>query len=407
MKNNTDNCNGKMPSLRTFDFEKNVGGGTAVKCSRPMEKQLGRVSCLDTPCLVLDLDMLEGNLQKMQAVAKHAGKNLRPHAKTHKCSALARLQIEAGAIGVCVAKVSEAERLAKAGLANILITGPVVTQQKLGRLLAVRQTMPSLMLVVDHGDSVDWLSASMQAAGLTMDVLLDVDVGLKRSGVLPSDIPALAERVRSRPNLRLRGIQAYAGHVQHLRPYHERRTDSLQCLQQAVPIFRELKATIPTCDIFSASGTGTFDIDIAVPEVTELQVGSYVCMDTEYRGIGSAVDAAQFTAFAPALRVLTTVVSANHRGFVTVDAGLKSLYRDGGVPQVFAPPDAGLTYDWFGDEYGRITYSDPGAAPALGTVLELIPSHCDPTINLFDRFHLVREDSMIGEWPIDLRGCSQ
>lgn len=389
-----------------------MNGGTDIfratgKYSRPMGKRSGHGSCLDTPCLLLDLGMLEGNLQKMQAVAERVGKKLRPHAKTHKCSALARLQIEAGAVGVCVAKVSEAERLAKSGIANILITGPVVTQQKLGRLVAIRQAMPSLMLVVDNGDSIDWLSASMQAAGLTMDVLLDVDVGLNRSGVLPADIPSLAEHVRSRSNLRLRGIQAYAGHVQHLRHYHERRASSLQCLQMAVPIFRELRATVPTCNIFSTSGTGTFDIDIAVPEVTELQVGSYVCMDTEYRNIGSSADATQFTAFAPALRVLTTVVSTNHQGFVTVDAGLKALYRDGGVPQVFAPPDAGLMYDWFGDEYGRITYSDPSAAPALGTVLELIPSHCDPTINLFDRFHLVKGDGVVGEWPIDLRGCSQ
>ena len=109
----------------------------------------------------------------------------------------------------------------------------------------------------------------------------------------------------------------------------------------------------------------------------------------------------------PALTMLTTVVSVGHGRQVTVDAGLKALYKDGGHPRVLNPEFPNLQYDWFGDEYGRITYSDPGAAPALGTVLELIPSHCDPTINLFDRFHLVREDSMIGEWPIDLRGCSQ
>lgn len=372
-----------------------------------MDKEQIRKCDLDTPCLVLDLDVLEANLQTMQAVANEAGKKLRPHAKTHKCSALARRQLEIGACGVCVAKLSEAERLVGAGITDILITGPVVTPRKMERLACLLRAAPSLRLAIDNGERAGRLSAVVQSVGLTLDVLIDVDVGLNRSGVRPAEALRLAARLRSCPNLRLRGIQAYAGHVQHLRSYDERRTASLQSLQQAVPLFRELRATVPTCDIFSAAGTGTFDIDLAIPEVTELQVGSYVCMDTEYLGIGSADNATRFSAFGPALRVLTTVVSVNQQGFVTVDAGLKALYRDGGVPQVFAPSEAGLTYDWFGDEYGRVSCAGTNAPPALGTVLELIPSHCDPTVNLFDRFHLVRDDAVMGEWPIDLRGCCQ
>lgn len=362
---------------------------------------------LDTPCLILDLDLLEVNLQRMQALADGAGKALRPHVKTHKCSALARKQIENGAIGICAAKISEAERLVHAGIDSVLITGPVASRQKMTRLVALRVQAPSLMTVIDHHETARDLAAALRVAGVTLDVLLDVDVGLHRTGVQPANAAELAAAIRRFPELRLRGIQAYAGHVQHLRSYAERQAASLESLRQIVPLFRELRARVPTCDVFSATGTGTCDIDLAIPEVTELQVGSYVCMDTEYRGLGSAGDGARFTAFGPALRVLTTVVSANQRGFVTVDAGLKALYRDGGVPQVFAPPDAGLRYDWFGDEYGRISYADTGSAPALGTVMELIPSHCDPTVNLFDRFHLVRGDAVVGEWPIDLRGCSQ
>jgi D-serine deaminase-like pyridoxal phosphate-dependent protein len=372
-----------------------------------MDKQQINKCDLDTPCLVLELEALDTNLRTMQAAANGAGKNLRPHAKTHKCSAFARRQLEIGACGVCVAKLSEAERLVDAGITDILITGPVVTPRKMERLTCLLRAAPSLQLAIDNGESAMRLSAVLQAAGLTMDVLLDVDVGLNRSGVRPAEALSLAAHIRACPNLRLRGIQAYAGHVQHLRSYDERRTASLQSLLNAVPLFRELRAAVPTCDVFSAAGTGTFDIDLAIPELTELQVGSYACMDTEYLSIGSADDGASFTAFGPALRVLTTVVSVNQQGFVTVDAGLKSLYRDGGVPQVFAPSAAGLTYDWFGDEYGRVSHADTGAAPLLGAVLELIPSHCDPTINLFDRFHLIRDDAVVGEWPIDLRGCSQ
>jgi D-serine deaminase-like pyridoxal phosphate-dependent protein len=240
-----------------------------------------------------------------------------------------------------------------------------------------------------------------------MDVLLDVDVGLNRTGARPSDALALAGQIVARPTLRLLGIQAYAGQVQHIRSYDTRRQTSHQCLQEAVHVFRDLQATIPTCTIFSASGTGTFDIDLAVPEITELQVGSYVCMDTEYLDIGSVDNDTRFVSFDPALRLLTTVVSANHEGFVTVDAGLKTLYKDGGMPQVITPANSALEYDWFGDEYGRITGSDHSALPPLGTVLELVTSHCDPTVNLFDNYFLTRGERVTGTWPIDLRGCSQ
>lgn len=362
---------------------------------------------LDTPCLILDLDMLEKNLFSMQAAAVRAGKQLRPHAKTHKCTDLARMQMKAGAVGICAAKLSEAEKLVKAGLEGILLTGPVVTAQKIERLAALRAASPSLIAAVDNPESVAELNAASKARGLVMDVLLDVDAGLHRTGVPPAGAADLAEYIAGSRNLRLRGIQAYAGHVQHIRSYGERKSASLSCMREAVNIFRRLKDSVPGCDIFSASGTGTFDIDASIPEITEMQVGSYVCMDAEYRGIGSAGDATQFTAFDPALRLLTTVVSSSHRGFVTVDAGLKTLYRDGGLPQVFKPAGAGLTYDWFGDEYGRITSSDPSVKLSPGTVLELIPAHCDPTINLFDRFVLLRNETVAGELAIDMRGCSQ
>jgi len=364
-------------------------------------------SDLDTPCLVLDMDILERNLEMMQAAADGAGKNLRPHVKTHKCSSLALKQIEAGAIGVCVAKVSEADSLVKAGLDNILITGPVVTPGKIERLIDLLGLSPNLMVVVDHPANIELLDTALYTKGLSMGVLLDVDVGLNRTGVRPPDALALAGQIVSRAHLRLRGIQAYAGHVQHIQSYDTRKQSSHRCLEGAVRVFREIRASLPTCTIFSASGTGTFDIVLEVAEISELQVGSYVFMDAEYLAIGSADDDTRFVSFAPALRLLTTVISANHKGFVTVDAGLKSLYKDGGKPQVIIPEDSALVYDWFGDEYGRITSTDNSELPSLGSVLELVTSHCDPTINLFDKYYLTRGQEVVGTWPIDLRGCSQ
>jgi D-serine deaminase-like pyridoxal phosphate-dependent protein len=359
---------------------------------------------LDTPCLVLDLDILEQSLEKMQSAAARAGKNLRPHVKTHRCSALAQRQIETGAIGVCAATVSEAEALVRAGIDGILITGPVVMPGKMRRLVDLLAASPSLMAVVDHPDRAAGLDAALRAKGVSMGVLLDLDVGLHRTGVKPSEALALAEQIVSCTNLRLQGIQAYAGQVQHIRSYQERRDASHQCLELAARVFRELRASVPTCAVLSTSGTGTFDIDLSVPEVTELQVGSYVCMDTGYLEIESDE---RTGLFGPALRVLTAVVSGNQERFVTVDAGLKALYRDGGKPQVIVPGDSGLEYDWLGDEFGEITCADSSALPPVGSVLELVASHCDPTVNLFDRFHLTRGDRVVGTWPIDLRGCSQ
>jgi D-serine deaminase-like pyridoxal phosphate-dependent protein len=355
----------------------------------------------------MDIDILERNIEKMQSAVERAGKRLRPHAKTHKCSELAKKQIEAGAIGVCTAKLSEAEVLVNKGIENVLITGPIVTRGKIEGLADLASKVSGLTAVVDNPGVVDSLDAALRTRRVSINVLLDIDVGLHRTGVKTSDAPALAEKIVSCRSLTLRGIQAYAGHVQHIKSYEDRKQVSHKCLQEAIRIFHKLKTSFPTCTIFSASGTGTSEIDLAVPEITELQVGSYVCMDTEYLEIESGEHEKGFKTFDPALRLLTTVISTNQEGFVTVDAGLKSLYKDGGIPKVIFPKNSGFEYDWFGDEYGKITCTDNLKLPAVGDVLELVVSHCDPTVNLFDEFFLVREGKVTGVWKIDLRGRSQ
>jgi D-serine deaminase-like pyridoxal phosphate-dependent protein len=374
----------------------------------PTKELIGRKKLeLETPCLAVDLDLLDENLQKMQARVKAAGKSLRPHAKTHKCSTLAKMQVANGAIGVCAAKVSEAEALIDAGLSGVLITGPVAGREKVNRLVSLLGRAPFLMAVVDHPAAAAQLEARLAEKNRQLDVLLDIDVGQRRTGVAPAKAAELARHILSLGRLRLRGIQAYAGHVQHIPRYEDRRAASRDALRKAAAVFNQLRRTTESCTIFSASGTGSARIDLSSEELTELQAGSYALMDAEYLAIESA-DGSDATDYHPALTMLSTVVSGPHGRQVTVDAGLKALYRDGGRPRVLTPEYDRLQYDWFGDEYGKL--STPNRAtplPELGMVLELVVSHCDPTVNLFDRLHITRAGKVVDVWPVDLRGRCQ
>jgi len=374
----------------------------------PKKELIGRKKLeLDTPCLVIDLDFLDENLQKMQARVKAAGKALRPHAKTHKCSMLAKMQVANGAIGVCAAKVSEAEALVDAGMSGVLITGPVAGREKINRLVSLLGRAPFLMAVVDNPAGIELLESRLAEKERRLDVLLDIDIGHRRTGVPPGKALDLAGRLLASKRFRLRGIQAYAGHVQHIPRYEDRRSASREGLKQAAAVFKQLQARDEACTIFSASGTGTAAIDLAVPELTELQAGSYALMDAEYLAIEST-DGTDAPDYHPALTMLTTVVSGPHGRQVTVDAGLKALYRDGGRPRVVNPEYANLQYDWFGDEYGKLAAPDRVALlPQLGTVLELVVSHCDPTVNLFDGFYIARAGKVVDVWSIDLRGRCQ
>lgn len=359
---------------------------------------------LDTPCLMVDLDGLEENLRQMEREARPFGKMLRPHVKTHKCSMIARKQIAAGAVGLCVAKLSEAEALVDQGLRGILVIGPVVTPQKISRLLDVVAKDPSLMVVVDHIQNVQALQKAVLSRDLIIPLLLDVDIGLHRTGATPGRMLEMASQIADQSALCLKGIQAYAGHVQHMKSHVLRRQASLVSFQPALDMLQQIRRAGIPCEIVSA-GTGTFDI--AIPEVTELQVGSYVFMDAEYLAVGSVDDADRFTAFVPALTLLTTVVSVNQADFVTVDAGLKALYKDGACPIVRHLSDQRLLYDWFGDEYGKISFALGSKVPALGSRIELIVSHCDPTVNQLDCLFVTQNDRDVDAWPIDLRGKCQ
>jgi D-serine deaminase-like pyridoxal phosphate-dependent protein len=362
---------------------------------------------LDTPCLVVDEDILDQNIRTMQSFLDSRGKQLRPHGKTHKCSRIAQKQVSAGCVGVCVAKTSEAGVLIENGLRGVLITSPVVTDHKIEKLMACLSRDPELMVVVDNPSNARKLNEAANQAGRRLSVLVDLDPGNGRTGAVFQEGLALGEWVQTLPSLRLRGIQCYAGHVQHIPSFEHRRQASVGWLHRAAEVFRQFQAHGLASEIFTGSGTGTYEIDFQVNELTDLQAGSYTLMDAEYLNIGSSQNPLKFERFPPALTLLTTVISSNHPGFFTVDAGLKALYHHGGTPTILHPDGLGLSYEWWGDEHGRINVPGTQRKFELGEVLELIVSHCDPTVNLFDAFYVTRKGVVTDVWPIDMRGKSQ
>jgi D-serine deaminase-like pyridoxal phosphate-dependent protein len=310
-------------------------------------------------------------------------------------------------VGICVAKVSEAEVLVEKGFRKILITSPLAADAKIQRFLDCVARAPELMGVVDGPAIAHRLNEAGEDRSQPINVLLDLDPGMGRTGIPFREALDLGIHIHRLPSLRLRGVQCYAGHVQHIPSFQEREKTSLKCMHQAADLFRKFRESGLPGEILTGSGTGTFDIDCRVPELTDLQAGSYTLMDAEYLNIGSSLDPSRFVQFPPSLTLLTTVISTNHPDFVTVDAGLKALYHHGATPMVIHPPGSDLTYEWWGDEHGKICMNHCGRKPAVGEVLELTVSHCDPTVNLFDVFHVIRDGILTDTWPIDMRGRCQ
>ncbi len=342
----------------------------------------------------------------MRDVALAHGKKLRPHAKTHKCPEIAKRQLAAGnCAGICAAKLSEAIGLADAGIEEILITSPVVLPAKRAALAMLNARISSLAVVVDSTEAVKLAEAAAVESCRKLNVLVDVDPEMGRTGVPFADAPAFADIVASHGHLELTGVQCYAGHLQHVSSAAERYGESRRLMTAGAKVFREISSRHPSCKVFTGTGTGTSAADLDVPEVTDIQVGSYCLMDAEYmRACGDAVP------FKPALRILSSVVSANHSGMATIDAGTKAIYVTPAAPPLRINGLEIMSdwkYDWsFGDEHGRLTFPrEQSIRP--GEMVELVVSHCDPTINLADRIYLVDNEEIIDVWPISLRGCAQ
>ncbi len=368
-------------------------------------------SQLDTPCLVIDIDLLLKNLLTMQQHANTHQIQIRPHCKTHKCSTLAKLQLKYGAVGISAAKLSEAESLVHHGIQSILITSPIVTPYKIERLMKLLKLAPDLIVVVDnHKNRID-LNDAAEKHNCTLNVLVDINSGIGRTGIDMPDALGLAEAIhQDSPALKLSGIQCYAGNLQHIENYQERRKQSQTIMTKAADCFAEFKKRGLPASIFTGGGTGTYDIDSEVVGLTEIQPGSYTVMDVEYASIGSKNNPEKFEAFSPAMTLLTSVISHNQKTHVTVDAGTKAIYVDNNnLPRIVNRDN--LRYEWggFGDEHGKVSLQNntESTLPLLGEVLEMVVPHCDPTINLYDRFYITQHDHVIDVWEIDMRGHAQ
>jgi 3-hydroxy-D-aspartate aldolase len=359
---------------------------------------------LNTPVLVLDRDVLGRNVQKMAAFAKRSAVALRPHAKSHKSLAIARAQLDAGAVGLCCAKLGEAEVLASGGVPSILITSPVVSAPAIERLIALNGRLSDLMVCVDNPANAVALAAAVRERPLK--VIIDVDPGIRRTGVGSVEAAvALLKAIHSSSNLLFKGVQMYCGVQQHIKDYKER----YAAIEERTAYLRSVVAALEenggASAIITGSGTGTHHIDAQLGFLTEWQVGSYVFMDRQYAECDLAGDQEQ--AFEYSLFIDARVVSANTRGIATIDAGYKAMATDGGPPVVLSGAPQGANYIFMGDEHGLIIDPTQKQLWSIGDMVRLAVPHCDPTVNLYDAYHVVSGDTLLDVWPVSARGRSR
>ncbi len=362
------------------------------------------VASIDTPALVIDLDAMERNLAKMAEFARGAGLRLRPHAKMHKSAQIARLQLAAGAVGVCVQKLSEAQALAAEGLTDIFISNEIVDPAKLAEVAKLAARV-RLAICVDSELGIERLAQAMRQEASQIDVFVELDVGQQRCGVAAAEVGQLAKTVQGLAErgsgLRFAGLQAYHGAAQHLRSAAERQGAIDIAVERIRGVLGELAALGIECPLVTGAGSGSFVNEAASGLYGELQAGSYMFMDADYAANQPSPKA---PAFEHALFVKSQVMSRHHDRAI-IDAGHKSHAVDSGMPRVWGRR---LGYSNGGDEHG-ILRSEGDALPDLGETVWLIPGHCDPTVNLHEQYIVVRGGLVSGTveavWPIDARGC--
>lgn len=342
---------------------------------------------VDTPALILDLDVVEENIAAMAAFFRDRPQKLRPHFKTPKTPEIARRQLEAGAIGITAAKLGEAEVLARAGLGPILIANQVVGRQKIDRLLALPGAV-EVIVAVESDFNIRELEEGAARAGRTSQVIIEVDTGMHRCGTSnPEETVELARRIVAGP-LRYRGIMGYEGHAVLIEDAADRERRGRDALEQLSGHVAALRAAGFAPEIVSAGGTGTYDLAGSWPDVTEVQAGSFVFMDGRYRTVRPDLGR-------PALTLLTTVI-ARHGDYAVIDAGMKALTNEFGPPR---GKDLPVEVTRLSEEHGTLAVGDTDLRP--GDKIEIIPSHGDTTINLHNEYYVVRGDEIVAVWPIE------
>ncbi|KAF2202116.1 hypothetical protein GQ43DRAFT_439970 [Delitschia confertaspora ATCC 74209] len=357
------------------------------------------VSTLDTPSMIVDLDLMESNISKLMNQLLPTGVNIRPHLKTTKSAILARRLNGAGAKGGCVAKLSEAEVLCAKGFDDLLITCEIIGPVKVARLVELFRRFRRLRIVVDSVVGASAINEALEKSGINepIQVLIDLDVGLRRTGIQPGEpVLQLATHIAKLKHMKLIGIQGYEGHLQHLHNREERKKSCLESMAILTGTAGILRKEGFNMDVVTTAGTGTAEFAVTVPGVTEVQPGSFIFMDTDYRN-------AVGTFYSNSLTILSTVLSKQGPKCVTIDVGLKSLSTDSGLAEA---KDPRFTYGVLGDEHGSLAWVE-GEDLEIGDRVEMIPSHIDPTINLHDFYYAHRQGIIEEIWPVDARGKVQ
>lgn len=351
---------------------------------------------IDTPALLVELDALEYNIKQMASFFDDRQCSLRPHIKTHKTPEIALQQIQAGALGIACAKVSEAEVMANAGIDDILIANQVIGHKKIQRLIAIAQRT-KIAVAVDNLENAYQLSSAATVENVKINSLVEVDVGLGRCGVPPGE-PAyhLAKAIIDLPGLNFAGIMGYEGHAVMIQDFTQRKMIAEKAMNQLINTKDLIEREEIPVHIISAGGTGTYKITGKYPGVTEVQPGSYVLMDTAYKTI--------VPEFKYALTVLTTVVSRPRGRIAILDIGLKTLSSDSGAPIVVNGED--IKFLEPSEEHWNIDIGE-GSDLKIGERIQIIPGHVCTTVNLHDKLYGIRKDYVESVWPIAARGLSQ
>jgi len=354
---------------------------------------------VDTPSLLIDLDALDANMATVHQRVIAAGLHVRSHGKAHKCPAIAKRQLAAGALGICCQKVSEAEAFADAGITDILITNQLVGQRKVERAALLAHRV-KLGVCVDHAVQIQQLGQAATHHDAKITVMIEVDVGLGRCGVASAEAALLlAAQIRQyAPALTLGGIHAYTGGAQHLREPEERAAAVAAAVERVSGIKWALESAGFPCPTVTGAGTGTYMLEAASSLYTEVQPGSYVLMDVDYAAnrLPHGAEPLQHALFA-----LCTVISV-HPTHAVLDGGLKTFAVDHGLPQILVP---GWTVKTLSDEHGVIVPDATATPLQVGDKVRLIPGHCDPTVNLHDWLVAYRGDAVEEVWPVLARGA--
>jgi D-serine deaminase-like pyridoxal phosphate-dependent protein len=351
---------------------------------------------LDTPALCIDLPALEANIRDVAALCRRHGANWRPHSKAHKSPDIARRLLEAGAIGMTCAKLGEAEVFAAAGIYDLLIANMIVGPRKVERLVALRRKADPIVCL-DHLDQAEPISQAMHAAGLKVRVLIELDVGMGRAGVVPGQAAlALARQVAALPGLDLAGLMAWEGHLLTIDDPTDKTSQIEAAIGQLVQTRRMLEQSGLPCPIVSCGGTGSLPLTVQQPGITEVQAGGVIFMDAFYR------HRCRIEGFRHALTLLVTVVSRPTPERAIIDAGRKAMFNDLHPALVVGRDD--IQVDRLSAEHGQLKLAPAAQSLRIGERLELIPGYSDLTTVLHNQFYVLEAGKLVDIWPLTGRG---